>query len=49
MIQKQLWEITDEFWEEVKNLIPEKQRDSNKENINELLVQEESQWNQEKY
>ena len=31
MIQKQSWEITDEFWEEVKNLIPEKQRDPNKE------------------
>ncbi len=25
MIQKQSWEITDEFWEEVKNLIPEVQ------------------------
>ena len=31
MIQKQSWEITDEFWEEVKNLLPEKQRDPNKE------------------
>ncbi|WP_373845509.1 hypothetical protein [Clostridium sp.] len=31
MIQKQSWEITDEFWKEVKNLIPEQQRDPNNE------------------
>lgn len=31
MIQKQSWEIIDEFWEEVKNLIPKKQREPNKE------------------
>jgi transposase len=31
MIQTKSWEITDEFWEEVKDLIPEKQRDPNKE------------------
>ena len=31
MIQRKSWEITDEFWEEVKDLIPEKQRDQNKE------------------
>ena len=31
MIQKQSWEITDEFWEEVKDIIPEKGRNSNKE------------------
>ena len=27
MIQKKSWEITDEFWEAVKHLIPEKQRE----------------------
>ena len=31
MIQTKSWKITDEFWEEVKDLIPEKQRDPNKE------------------
>ena|ERR1039457_3360644 len=31
MIQKQSWKITDEFWEEVKDLIPERLRDPNKE------------------
>ena len=31
MIQKQSWEITDEFWNEVKHLIPVKHRDENKE------------------
>lgn len=30
MIQKKSWEITDEFWEEVKDLIPQNQRDPNK-------------------
>ena len=30
MIQKKSWEITDEFWEAVKHLIPERQRDSKK-------------------
>lgn len=30
MIQTKSWEITDEFWEEVKDLIPQKQRDPNK-------------------
>ena len=31
IIQKQSWAITDEFWEEVRNLMPEKPRDPNKE------------------
>jgi len=30
MQQKKSWEITDEFWNEVKSLIPEKERDPNK-------------------
>jgi transposase len=29
-IQKQSWEITDEFWEEVKHIIPTPKRDENK-------------------
>jgi len=31
MKQKQSWKITDEFWEEVKHLIPSRQRDESKE------------------
>ncbi len=31
MKQEKSWEITEEFWEEVKHLIPNKQRDPNKE------------------
>ncbi len=30
MKQKQSWVITNEFWEEIKHLIPQKQRDENK-------------------
>lgn len=30
MKQKYSWEITDEFWEEIKHKIPQKQRDENK-------------------
>ena len=30
MIQKQSWKITDEFWEVVKDLLPERKRDPNK-------------------
>jgi transposase len=30
MIQKKSWEITDEFWNTVKDLIPKTQRDPNK-------------------
>ena len=31
MIQTKSWQIINEFWEEVKDLISEKQRDPNKE------------------
>jgi transposase len=31
MKQKQSWEITNEFWEQAQPLIPQKERDSNKE------------------
>jgi transposase len=30
MTQKNSWEITDEFWEEVKDLIPKRERDPNR-------------------